>query len=124
MRLTSATVRDSVRQVSLPCRTAENSLNKGAVAIDVCHHEFGIVLQHRQQLVVKHFDLTLRAMAHMDRDTTIVSIQLPFAVAAFKLFRRHAHNGTVFQIKNIELNVMQQVIRGDLDKSIHIAFTR
>jgi hypothetical protein len=108
MRLTGTTVRDRVRQVSLPRRTAKDGLNKGTVAVDIRHHhhdiawrQFGIVLQHRQQLVVKHFDLTLRAMANMDRDAAIVRIQLSLAVAAFELVRRHAHDGTVFQIQNI-----------------------
>ena len=129
MRLTGTTVRDSVRQISLARRTAKNGLNEGTVAVDIRHHhhdiawrQFGIVLQHRQQLVVKHFDLTLRAMANMDRDAAIVSIQLALAVATFEFVRRHAHHGMVFQIEDIQLNMMQQAIRGNIDKGIHVTF--
>ena len=108
MRLAGTTVRYRVRQVPFPRRAAKDGLNKGTVGVDIRHHhhdiawrQIGILLQHRQQLVVKHFDLTLRAVTNVDRDAAIVRIQFSLIVAAFELVRRHAHDGAVFQIQNI-----------------------
>ena len=129
MRLAGPSVRNGVRQVAFTRRTPKNSLNKGTVTVDIRHHhhnvtwrQLRIVLQHRQQLIVKDFNLALRAVANVDRDAAIVAVQLALTVAAFKFFRRNAHDGAVFEIQNVELDIMQQAIRSDLDEGIHIPF--
>ena len=71
---------------------------------------------------MQDFDFTLRTVANMHRDTAIVGIQSPFRVAAFKFFGRHAHHRAIFQIQNIGLDIVQQAVRRDFNKRIHVAF--
>ena len=73
---------------------------------------------------MKNFNFTLWAVANVDRDTAIVRIQFSLLIASRKLFGSDPGNGTVFQIQNIKLNIVQQAVRRNIRKRIHIPFSR
>ena len=125
MRLSRPTVGNGVRQITIRRSTTKHRLNKRTVAIDVSHHhddiarsECRIFFQHRQQSIVQDFNFALRAMANMEGDAVILRIELPFVIAAGKLFKVHAYDGAVFQFQNVGLNVMQQAVWSNIDKGI------
>ena len=103
MRLTGTAVGNGIRQIALAGGAAKYGLDKRAVAVDVRHHHDDIArrqrrvgLQHRQQAVVQHFHLALRAVADVDGQAAVIVGQGAFVAAPGKLFGGAPGHGAVF----------------------------
>ena len=127
MRFAGAPVGYRPRQPALAAGAAEDRLDIGAVAIDIRHHddniargEFGILFQHRQQPIVQHLNLALRAVTDMNRQAAVVRGQQPLAAAVGKLLGAATGHRRIAQLKDIRLQIMQQVIRRDIDKGVQL----
>ena len=127
MRFAGPPVGYRPRQPALAAGAAEDRLNIGAVAIDIRHHddniarrELGILFEHRQQPVMQHLNLALRAMADMNRQAAVVRRQQPLAAAVGKLLGAAPGHRRITQFENIRLKIMQQVIRRDIDKGVQL----
>ncbi|MNR21164.1 hypothetical protein D3C85_1380510 [compost metagenome] len=73
---------------------------------------------------MKYFDFALRAVTYMHGNAAILRIQSSFFVAASKFLCGYTRDGAIIKVENIELYVVQQAVRRDLCKSIHVALAR
>ena len=69
---------------------------------------------------MQHLNLALRAMADMNRQAAVVRRQQPLAAAVGKLLGAAPGHRRIAQLKNIRLQIMQQVIRRDIDKGVQL----
>ena len=67
---------------------------------------------------MKNFHLALWAMADMESHAGVVQLKPAFIVATGIFFQRNARHGMTFKFQNIRLNIMQKVVRRNVDKRI------
>ena len=69
---------------------------------------------------MKNFYLALWAMADMESHAGIVQLKPAFIVAPGIFFQRNARHSMTFKLQNIRLNIVQKIVRRNIDERIQL----
>ncbi len=127
MSLTGTTVRNGKWQIAIRRCAGKCRLNKGRIAIDVCHHNDDIArlklrigLHHRQQVILQHLHFTLCAVTDLQRDGAIGRIKRALLCAVHQLSGTQTNHRAIVKIQQVSLQVVQQRVIRQIDKCIDI----